>query len=188
MKMHSYMSTNGYLQRVNRNFEKKMEVLRSATSRVGGWDTALTEARAASSEKPSGTNTDELGHSPSITPLGDGTRRGYIDGDMAITLRDRLLAVPETSGESTETVDNNLPQGNGVQKSTAPRDNYKDLVFHPDPEISTLANEMLEMDMELTSSGPGKVRYPHNITWKIFAEYMLIPTLVYELEYPRTEK
>ena len=50
MKMHSYMSTNGYLLKVNHSFEKKMDTLRSATSRVGGWDAALTEAQAAKDE------------------------------------------------------------------------------------------------------------------------------------------
>ena len=91
MKMHSYMSTNGYLLKVNHNFEKKMDTLRSATSRIGGWDAALTEAQAAKdeNEKRSGSTSDELSASPSITPLPDGTKRSYIDGDMAMALRDR---------------------------------------------------------------------------------------------------
>ena len=44
------------------------------------------------------------------------------------------------------------------------------------------------MEAELVSTGPEYVRWPDNVTWKNFAVYMLIPTLVYELEYPRTER
>jgi sterol O-acyltransferase len=62
------------------------------------------------------------------------------------------------------------------------------LVDHPDEEISTLARELSELESELTSSGPNRVQWPENITYKNFAVYQLIPTLVYELEYPRTDR
>ncbi|TGZ79106.1 MBOAT-domain-containing protein [Ascodesmis nigricans] len=39
---------------------------------------------------------------------------------------------------------------------------------------------------ELTSPD-GKVNYPRNLTWSNFADYMLCPTLCYELSYPRLE-
>ena len=189
--MHSYMSTNGYLLKVNHNLERKMDALRSATSRVGGWDTALSDARAAKdeSERRSGSTSDELSASPSITPLPDGTKRSYIDGDMAIALRDRLLAMPATNGEAN--ADGESPTDSNASlppRSTAPRDTYKVLLHHPDKEISSIVNDMMDMDLELTSAGPGQMQWPNNITWKNFAEYMLIPSLVYELEYPRTER
>jgi len=45
-----------------------------------------------------------------------------------------------------------------------------------------------ELQGELTSPGPLFVKWPNNISWKNFAVYQLIPTLVYELEYPRTDR
>ncbi len=65
---------------------------------------------------------------------------------------------------------------------------YAVLVYHPDEEVANLANELIEMDQELVSSGKEKIRWPNNISLANFADYQVIPTLVYELEYPRTER
>jgi len=62
------------------------------------------------------------------------------------------------------------------------------LVDHPDDKISELAQEYSELDAELVSTGPAKIRWPNNISWSNFADYQLIPTLVYDLEYPRTKR
>ena len=62
------------------------------------------------------------------------------------------------------------------------------LVDHLDESIAALARDWSELDAELVSSGPNKVRWPNNITLKNFAVYQLIPSLVYELEYPRTNR
>ena len=44
-----------------------------------------------------------------------------------------------------------------------------------------------ELERELTGPVEGAVRWPANITLRDFAWYQLTPTLVYELEYPRTD-
>jgi len=63
------------------------------------------------------------------------------------------------------------------------------LVHHPNPKIAGLAEEYSELLAELRSSGPVEyTQWPDNVTWKNFAVYQLIPTLVYELEYPRTTR
>ncbi|TFY75945.1 hypothetical protein EWM64_g8065, partial [Hericium alpestre] len=62
------------------------------------------------------------------------------------------------------------------------------LVDHPDEAIAAMAAEYSDMDGELVSTGPEYVRWPENITFKNFAVYLLIPTLVYDLEYPRTNR
>jgi len=53
--------------------------------------------------------------------------------------------------------------------------------------------ERLEQDIEqterdLTGKVKGENKYPNNLTFANFLDYMLCPTLVYELEYPRTDK
>ncbi|KAH9976340.1 hypothetical protein BGW80DRAFT_914296 [Lactifluus volemus] len=44
-----------------------------------------------------------------------------------------------------------------------------------------------ELEWELVISGPQRVRWPQNITYKNFEMYQLIP-LLYELEFSRTQR
>lgn len=47
----------------------------------------------------------------------------------------------------------------------------------------------LREDLALELISPmGRVTYPHNLTVSNYVDYILCPTLCYELEYPRTEK
>lgn len=63
------------------------------------------------------------------------------------------------------------------------------LVTHPNREIASLAEEYSDALQELRSRGPKHhTQWPNNIGWKDFTVYQLIPSLVYELEYPRTDK
>ena len=113
-------------------------------------------------------------NSSALTPeLSDSVSSSYVQVPATATLRNRLVHATE-------------PTFRPDQKPTdlTPRV----LIDHPDPEISALATEYLELESELVSSGPERVRWPENITLKNFAVYQLIPTLVYELEYPRTKK
>lgn len=79
------------------------------------------------------------------------------------------------------------------------------LANHPDRVISILAREVETLREELLSVAPPKpdeipdseaewaggkrsrVCWPDNITYSNFLDYLLVPTLVYELEYPRTK-
>ena len=62
------------------------------------------------------------------------------------------------------------------------------LTYHPDSQISSMAEDYSELEREMVSSGPLYLKWPETITWKNFAVYQLVPTLVYELEYPRTDR
>ncbi|TPX37431.1 hypothetical protein SmJEL517_g00683 [Synchytrium microbalum] len=48
--------------------------------------------------------------------------------------------------------------------------------------LEQIQRQLGELDFELSKGAT----YPHNVTVANFVDYMLIPTLVYELEYPRT--
>lgn len=61
---------------------------------------------------------------------------------------------------------------------------------HPNPEVNELAQSIINLDEAMTSrgvNGTKRKRFPENVTLWNFADYQLIPTLVYELEYPRTK-
>lgn len=55
-------------------------------------------------------------------------------------------------------------------------------------ERERLIHEIELADRDLTGKILGQMQYPNNLTFANFLDYMLCPTLVYELEYPRTDK
>lgn len=74
-----------------------------------------------------------------------------------------------------------------TRSSDAPREGIETLTWHPEENISHLAIAIAEDKEFLTSSGPQQNVFPNNVTLLNFIDYLLIPTLVYELEYPRTK-
>jgi sterol O-acyltransferase len=180
MKMHSYMATNGYLRYASQQSAVILAQLREATLRVGGWEKAISDAKRRREDLERETDTDSTGTGLTPSPSGKLQLTGgdlntsYVEVPSAATLRNRLTHVTET-----ET----------VLDDAKPKDMTSHLlVNHPDPQISALATELSELESELVSSGPERVRWPENITFKNFAVYQLIPSLVYELEYPRTQR
>lgn len=58
-----------------------------------------------------------------------------------------------------------------------------------DDDDKAEALTQLREDLALELISPlGQVTYPQNLTWGNYVDYLLCPTLCYELEYPRTEK
>jgi sterol O-acyltransferase len=79
--------------------------------------------------------------------------------------------------------------------STAPAYQYPSAGHTPTKEererqvadsMTQLSNLREDLALELTSP-LGAVTYPKNLTWFNYTDYMLCPTLCYELEYPRTD-
>ena len=186
MKMHSYMATNGYLRYVSQQSAEIQAQLRDATLRVGGWEKAIADAKRRLEDLERETDTDSTSTMPSPSPSGNfrlangDLSTPYLGVPSASALRNRLIHVAETETTSeTETVLDDSKPKNATSHI---------LIHHPDSRISALATEFSELESELVSSGPERVRWPENITLKNFAVYQLIPTLVYELEYPRTKR
>ncbi len=94
------------------------------------------------------------------------------------------ISSPASSNPESQTPSPTTPTFSSKGRKPSPHP----LVDHPDGRISALAKEYTEMELELVGSGPEYVRWPENISLKNFAVYQLIPTLVYELEYPRTDR
>lgn len=198
MKMHSYLSINGHLQHVSRQSMHLLNQLRKATLELGGWDQAMKDAKApVSDNSPEDTSVTST---PSRTPdVPEGSSSSYIDPASANILRKRLaaMALDQNDKETVQIVEKIISREAGYSatissnitgvKETIQLSQHP-LVLHSDPSISALAKEYSDFQAELTSLGPDQVTWPNNITWKNFAVYQLIPTLVYELEYPRTDQ
>lgn len=210
MKMHSYMSVNGHLQEVTFQSQTLADEIRQATLSVGGWEKAVLEARSrtesdTASVRSTTSSDDTQETTPSGTPSisAEGTTSSYTDAATAVALRRRLAAVStdpaaELVVAGSSSIRDAEDSNGGVIHAASSRAPHA-LVDHPDPRISDLAKEYTELQSELTSPGlasgsiasPNKssrVTWPANITVKDFAMYQLIPSLVYELEYPRTDK
>jgi len=194
MKMHSYVSVNGCLQEISARSKDVLAELKCATASVGGWEQALCDATLKRAEvEAQATNgvitpMDTRTPMDASTPNADGVlMKSFTDPGTASALRQRLAAVGVSSEGNVEAERNAINGGCGREKveevSVA-----GGLAFHPNELVAGLAKEFLELDSELVSTGPEHVRWPENVTLKNFAIYQLIPTLVYELEYPRTDR
>ena len=181
MKMHSYVYVNGYLQWVDREAKEALEILHKETGRVGGYETAVAIAKIHRKEVDSASARSDSGSSTPDAPNGYyGGEKSYLEVEVsaAAVLRQRLAAAAAK---------NEIAAADHIAENTEEIGSHP-LVDHPDEKIAELAQEFSELDAELVSTGPTKIRWPDNISWGNFADYQLIPTLVYDLEYPRTER
>ena len=181
MKMHSYVYVNGYLQWVDREAKAVLEALHKETERAGGFETAVAVAKIHRKEADGASVRSDSGASTPDTSNGHGGgERQFLEVEVsaASVLRQRLAAAAASAKNETVV----------TEHTTDTTEEPYSLVDHPDEKISELAEEFSKLDAELVSAGPAKVRWPDNISWSNFADYQLIPTLVYDLEYPRTER
>lgn len=52
-------------------------------------------------------------------------------------------------------------------------------------ELDQSEAELQHLNEELTH---GKARYPHNLTFANYIDFLMVPTLIYWMEYPRTKE
>ncbi|KAH9852659.1 MBOAT-domain-containing protein [Lenzites betulinus] len=193
MKMHSYVSTNTDLAYTHKRAAKVLAQLKEATEAEGGWDAALQKAEAVIQQEESASSV-AVGTPGIPDDAPAGTTTSYVDARTAVTLRQRLAARAAAGLNADGTASAVKTTGTRVLPPTAaavptyPPTPAEILVHHPSEKIADLAKTHAELERELRGSVEGRVRWPANITLRDFAWYQLTPTLVYELEYPRTER
>ncbi|GJJ11249.1 hypothetical protein Clacol_005481 [Clathrus columnatus] len=179
MKVHSYIAHNGYLSNITRNSLKLEKKLQKLTSEVGGWDEAIKQAdlnRRISQGLP-----DESTLNGKLTsPVPEGANAKFFDNSNPVTLRKRLIAATESLQTQSSSI--------GALPSPILTVEGHPLAYHPDQRIADLARNIIEMRSELVSSGPAQVRWPENISWANYWDYLLVPSLVYDIEFPRTDR
>lgn len=190
MKMHSYINVNGQLQCASMQLDVIYEKLNEAVISTGGWEKAIADASPNNTDSDASFDRNASMSTPERTPLTtpdirDGITATSVDLPTAIALRNRLAVL--ANGNITTNVVNGDFLSHDEQKMPRSAEPHP-LVNHPDETISSLAKEFSELQNDLTSPGPKYVRWPNNIGWNDFIQYLLIPTLVYEMEYPRTDK
>lgn len=168
-----------------------MRQLRKATEAVGGWDEAMAVAKARRVELDQATRRSDdeaFAMNGSSTPSEYSSTSSSSAHNGDATLRRRMNASSSGTADTMPSAGIVTTGNHVLQEDETIKPGPHPLVEHPDERISALAREFSELDSELVSTGPLYVRWPNNISYKSFAEYMLIPTLVYELEYPRTDR
>lgn len=84
-----------------------------------------------------------------------------------------------------------LPRGTSLEPGHGKRAHFSRppaaLAWSSDPKISLLCRNIDAMEDELCSNGEHGLVWPQNVTYAHFIQFMCFPTLVYELEYPRTK-
>ncbi|GAA5899424.1 hypothetical protein JCM6882_009113 [Rhodosporidiobolus microsporus] len=212
MKVHSYCATIGEMSERARQLKKDEARLSSLLDAHGGRAKAEADARAAwekacaetpsISTTPSSASLDLPPTSSSLQPPQQpSTTSSEDESTQPRQLRQRITRrksadhrSPSRSRSSASLTHHLHPS-----KDEAPHEGPETLTWHPNEEISAVAIRVAEANEALTSVPPGEegkdegeregkkgVRFPDNVTWYNFIDYLLVPTLVYELEYPRT--
>ncbi|WWC72925.1 uncharacterized protein I206_106889 [Kwoniella pini CBS 10737] len=85
----------------------------------------------------------------------------------------------------------NLPLGTSLEPShsTLPHEHAppSPLAWSTNEKVALLARNIDAMQEELISNGGTGLVWPQNVTYRHFLDFMFFPTLVYQLEYPRTK-
>ena len=168
MKVHSYLAYNGALSEKYILWRRSVIELDKAIEAAGGWSKTLYGAsQEAISRESNGSPLSNGGeYTPSIANLG-GT-------ELHRRRKNSTSKIPPVSEDQHVLVDNEDPK------------DPRRLVDYSDETISNLANDCVDLQEELTSGGTETIMWPANVTFGNYIDYLLIPTLVYELTYPRT--
>lgn len=187
MKVHSYLAMNGALSEKAILLKKATADLDKAIEEKGGWSKVLfiaqqeaeaLEAEAKEQNSPSldGGSSPVRANSTSALANGHSTlsTSGPADG-----LRRR-----RSSNKSGTSQTNGLHH-HGAVDANNPRDPRR-LLDYSNDRIYNLAHDCVDLQEELKSTGKEGVMWPANVTYANYIDYLIVPTLVYELEYPRT--
>lgn len=92
--------------------------------------------------------------------------------------------------DNTNAATSQIPHGTSLEpghmNSARPHRQPSVLTYASDERVATLARNIDTMRDELTSHGSDGIVWPANIGYKSYWEFMCMPTLCYQLWYPRT--
>ncbi|GAA6027218.1 hypothetical protein JCM8097_002495 [Rhodosporidiobolus ruineniae] len=193
MKVHSYCATVGEMSERARQLRKDEKKLEGLLAQHGGRRKVEEEARSAweksCAETPSLASTPSTSSSaiPTLSTSNSAQQTSTSSDEEPSALRHRIARRHSSDKRSTSSSPSRSRQHPSTPtKDDEPHEGPETLTWHPDAAISNVAIAIAEANEALGSGGEANVRFPDNVTWLNFIDYLLVPTLVYELEYPRT--
>ncbi|KAI9810397.1 MAG: acyl-CoA/sterol acyltransferase [Pycnora praestabilis] len=159
MKQHSYGFYNGYLSEVY----KRRKILESKLSQLKDFEPVAT---------PSATS-----------PAADSVSSSWLDVHSADDVTHRRRSLNTRSSPQLHRQQNEVAEVATAIEAHRPLDNDQIQSFK---RIITWEIEMLTEELNGKCSDSANY-YPRNLDLKNFSEYIVLPTCVYELEYPRQE-
>ncbi|KAI9676503.1 MAG: acyl-CoA/sterol acyltransferase [Caeruleum heppii] len=159
MKQHSYAFYNGYLSELYKRRQKLQKILKRLNN---------IEPTRSTPNSPTASPSSAVRLQPDATHEATHHRRRSAN----------LMSSSDLSSERTQ-----VSNVAAAIESGAPLDADQMDVFS-----RIIKREIVELTEELQGkSSAVKNSYPNNLTWTNWADYTVLPTLVYELEYPRQE-
>lgn len=202
------MAHNGMLATVYFRLQaERSQLSELVESQPGGREAALQDAaenqaslKALEAASPAGTPgaTTPVAFAGTSQAGAGSPRSGTPDPDHGGHLRRRSiganLRVNKKKGriaeESLPRPDPDLPHGTSLEPAheITPHSTQQPspLAWSTNEKIAILARNIDAMQEELKSNGAKGLVWPQNVTYSHFLDYLFIPTLVYQLEYPRT--
>lgn len=118
------------------------------------------------------------------TPSSTALATSYLDQTDGNTIHRRRNSMHSKSTPRTQRQDSDLANVAAAVEAETPLDDDQ---IHSFRRIINAEIEGLNEELRGKCSPEGRNVYPHNLNIRNFAEYIPLPTVVYELEYPRQE-
>ncbi|GAA5989577.1 hypothetical protein JCM10908_000537 [Rhodotorula pacifica] len=196
MKVHSYCSLNGELAERARKMRKdERELNKVLDAESGGrraaeaaardaWEKACSEENSAVDDGPMDKPSANLLAVPANAASGSSAQVSSDEEQaQATALRQRRISGRR---RSTSPAKHKKAPLSKPTREEAPQEGIETLTWHPQERIAHLAMAVCDAKDALSSGGKENISFPQNVTFLNFIDYLLVPTLVYELEYPRT--
>lgn len=172
MKVHSYLAMNGAMSEKRILLQKSKKQLDEAVEKQGGWSKVLYQASRETTNGASAAKVPANGH------LGVSSAIGKDELSPTTGSFDSALSRRRRSSNRSNPLER-------TDLLTDPKDPRR-LIDYSDEAIYNLANDCIDLQEDLTSTGKSAITWPANVTYANYIDYLLVPSLVYELEYPRT--
>lgn len=150
------------------------------------WQKACREETSALDDEPSSASTRPDLLAPPADPASTSSTQPSSQEEHAheTALRQRRVSGRRRSNSPLKHKAVALSRPNPEEE---PHEGVETLTWHPQERIAHLAMAICDAKDALSSGGKENISFPQNVTFLNFLDYLLVPTLVYELEYPRTK-
>lgn len=142
------------------------------------WEKACTEGSAVDDQEEEHPDRKRL-----EVPSSAAQQSSEEDAAEATALRHRHASGRRRSGSPLKHKKGPQPK---PTREEAPHEGVETLTWYPENHVSHLAMAICDAKDALSSGGKENISFPANVTMLNFLDYLVVPTLVYELEYPRT--